>query len=593
MKRILACVSVVLLLIAGNISAAKPLPPDQAFQITATVADTHQIVAHIKIAPDYFLYADKLSFAIEPQTPVTAELPKTESKADPIRGTVEVYKGEFNVPLKIDSNAADIRLDVLYQGCSLQGFCYPPSSKSFPLHLLNVEGAASNNVVTNQGISALLTDQYGVQNLLASEHRPFLLLIFLGLGILMAFTPCVLPMLPILTGIIAGQKRSSSDFKAFALSGCYVLGMAVTYALAGMLAAYAGGSLQVWLQTPAVIIFSSLVFILLAFSLFEFYELPVSRHWQNAVSHWSRKHEGGTFVGVFFMGVLSTLVVSPCVTAPLVGVLIYIGRTGDMLLGGSALFAMGIGMGIPLILLGISAGHWLPKSGQWMQAVTKSFGVIMLGMAIWLLGRIIPSSVMVLIWGCYLIGIALFFSFYLTRIIGRHKINHTLGFTTGIVGLLMILSTFGMPSLLNRWTGDVVVASSQAGSADFTVVHTQADLAMKLAAAKTAGQPVLLDFYADWCTACVVMDNEVFARKNVQAALQPFVLLRVDLTENSTEDQALLHQYDVIAPPTVLFFSASGQEVNGRRIVGELGASEFLNRINTFMAASCDIKAQC
>ncbi|HTM63457.1 MAG TPA: protein-disulfide reductase DsbD [Gammaproteobacteria bacterium] len=572
--------------------AAEPLRPDQAFQVSAQAVDGNQIMTHWKLAPGYYLYVEKLKFETEPDISFTATLPASISKMDPVRGEIQVYAGEFDILLHLQSQAAALKLNIAYQGCSQQGFCYPPEKKSFDLHFLSASDNVVNNIVTNQGISALMTNQYGVQSLLAYENRGILLLVFLGLGILMAFTPCVLPMLPILTGIIAGQKRHATMRKSFLLSLVYVLGMSVTYALAGVLAAFAGGSLQVLLQTPAVIIACSLIFVVLAFSLFEFYELPVSRRWQNIVTKWSNRHEGGTFVGVFFMGILSTLVVSPCVTAPLVGVLLYIGRTGDMMLGGSALFVMGLGMGIPLILLGMSAGHWLPKSGQWMHAVTKSFGVIMLGMAIWLLGRIIPTNVMMVLWGLYLIGIALFFSFYLTRIIGRHKINHTFGFTAALLGVFMILNTFGMTSVLNRWTGESGSITDR-HYADFYVVHDSSQLAARLAEAKASGQPVLVDFYADWCTSCVLMDNEVFTKKKVQSALQPFVLIRVDLSQNTSEDQALLHQYDVIAPPTVLFYNASGQEVNNRRIVGELNATEFLNRINLFIAASCDTKAQC
>lgn len=578
---------------SGTALAVQPLPADQAFQVTATMTAGNQLETKWKVAPGYFLYADKMQFSTNPVLSLAPKFPATLNKHDPIRGEVAVFAGEFTIPLQLDNSVAALRLDVAYQGCSKDGFCYPPEKKSFEL---NFTGGAtntdSNRVVTSQGISALLTDQYGVQTLLAAEHRGVLFFIFFCLGILMAFTPCVLPMLPILTGIIAGQKRNATSLKIFLLSACYVLGMAVTYALAGMLAAYAGGSLQVWLQTPSVIIFSSALFVLLAFSLFEFYELPVSRRWQNTVSSWSTRHEGGTFVGVFFMGILSTLVVSPCVTAPLVGVLLYIGRTGDMLLGGSVLFMMGLGMGVPLMLLGMSAGRWLPKSGPWMQAVTKSFGVIMLGMAIWLLGRIIPMTALMILWGLYLVGIALFFSLYLTRVIGRHKINHTLGVSTGLLGVFMILSTLGIPAVLGRWTGDVGTSAIQASS-DFAVVHDHAELARLLSEAKAAGRPVLVDFYADWCTSCVIMDSEVFAHQNVKLALQPFKLVRVDLSQNTAEDQALLQAYSVIAPPTVVFFSAAGVEVNSRRIVGEMSAKDFLNKINLFMAASCDIKAQC
>lgn len=568
--------------------AANPLPPDQAFHVTAEVRGDHQIVTQWETAPDYFLYADKLKFTLTPDTPFDAAMPASVSKQDAVRGTVQVYSGKFTIPLQLHSKAEAVMLVVHYQGCSSLGFCYPPEKKSFELHF---NTSPSNVIVTHQGISALLTDQYGVQTLLADEHRGLLLLIFLGLGILMAFTPCVLPMLPIVTGIIAGQKGKVTTRKAFLLSSCYVLGMAVMYALAGMMAAYAGSSLQVLLQTPFVIIISSLIFVLLAFSLFEFYELPLSRRWQNRVAKWSSRHQGGTFAGVFFMGILSTLVVSPCVTAPLVGVLLYISRTGDMLLGGSALFTMGIGMGIPLILLGMSAGHWLPKSGQWMHAVTKSFGVVMLGMALWLLGRIIPHGVMAMLWGLYLIGIALFFSLYLTRVIGRHKINHSIGLTAGIAGVLMISSTIGTPALLNRWLGEAAPVTAQ--YSDFAVVHSESELISRLAAAKSAGQPALVDFYADWCTSCVVMDKDVFAQKKIQSAIHPFALIRVDLSQNTEQDQQIMQKYDVIAPPTVLLFNATGEEVNSRRIVGEMNANTFLNRIEHFKTSNCDMKAQC
>lgn len=591
------CTAVVMLFAAvfmGHAFAAEPLRPEQAFQVTAETTNDNQVMTHWKLAPGYFVYVDKVKFKFEPDVPFKAALPQSAEKQDPVKGSILVYAGDFDIPLQLQSQVAAFKLTIAYQGCSQEGFCYPPEKQVFELHFTdtNSSNSLSNVIVTNQGISALLTDQYGVQTLLAYENRGLLLLIFLGLGVLMAFTPCVLPMLPILTGIIAGQKKHASARKSFLLSACYVLGMSVTYALAGMLAAVAGGSIQVLLQTPWVIIICSLIFVLLAFSLFEFYELPISRRWQNKVTSWSNHHEGGTFIGVFLMGILSTLVVSPCVTAPLVGVLLYIGRTGDVMLGGSALFMMGIGMGIPLILLGMSAGHWLPKSGQWMHAVAKSFGVIMLGMAIWLLGRIIPVHVMMVLWGLYLVGIALFFSLYLTRIIGKHHINHTLGFSAGLVGVLMILSTMGMPTLLNRWTGDAVAVEGETSSI-FTVVYNSHELSQQLAAARAAGQPVLVDFYADWCTSCVVMEKEVFNAKNVLSALQPFKLVRVDLSQNTAEDQSLLQEFNVIAPPTVLFFSAAGEEVNGRRIVGEMNAGEFLNRINLFMAASCDKKAQC
>lgn len=599
-------------LFAANVNAAEPLPPDEAFSVSAAPTGPESVITSWKVAPGYHLYADKLKIVIKPKTPMKMMLPDGEYITDKVRGKVKVYNGNFIIPIELKTNLHHYEVRVSYQGCSSDGFCYPPTTQSFNIHYVGdvfhasnmqggsvpdmttptSEGEQSNSVVTHQGISALVTDQYGVQTLLSQENRGVLLAIFLMLGVLLAFTPCVLPMLPILTSIIAGQKQNSSEKKLFLLSATYVLGMATTYALAGVVVAMLGSSLQVWLQTPVVIVLSSLIFVLLAFSLFEFYELPISRRWHTWVSQWSRKHEGGTFVGVFFMGVLSTLVVSPCVTAPLVGVLLYIGRTGDLLLGASALFVMGLGMGIPLLALGMSAGRWLPKSGKWMHAVTKSFGVIMLGMAIWLLSRIMPFTVELVLWGLYFFGVAMFFSLYLTKIIGRKKINHTLGFSAAIVGVLMILSTVGTPAIVNRWTNDLGTAAITQPM-DFAVVHSRSELMQKISHAKDQGQPVLVDFYADWCTSCIAMDNEVFAHTKVQSALQPFTLIRVDLTENNAEDQALLKKYNIVAPPTILFFNVAGKEVETKRIVGELDARSFLQRINVFMAKSCDTKATC
>lgn len=582
----------------------KPLPQDEAFSVSATVTDKNAIITSWEVAPGYHIYADKVTFAIVPATTIKTALPEGNFIQDDARGKVRVYSGNFIIPVEAANPLTKFALTVAYQGCSSEGFCYPPTEKTFNLAYAGGVGGntgpdeaakatnATNHVVTGESVSALMTDQYGVQALLAQEHRGFLLFIFLMLGVLLAFTPCVLPMLPILTGIIAGQKKHASDKKILFLAAIYVLGMALTYSLAGVLAAYAGGSLQVWLQTPSVIIFTSAIFVLLALSLFEFYELPFSRRWQNKVSSWSQRHEGGTALGVFFMGVLSTLVVTPCVTAPLVGVLLYIGRTGDVLLGGSALFTMGIGMGLPLMLFGVSLGHWLPKSGKWMHAITKSFGVVLLGMAIWLLSRIMPMTMTFIVLGMYLIGIALFFSLYLTKVIGRHKINHTLGVTAGVLGVMMIVSTVGTPALVSRWTGDVGTPKI-ATTAEFTVVRSPQELMGALQAAKESNQPALVDFYADWCTSCVEMDEQVFAHKTVQSALKPFKLIRVDLSANSKQDQGLMQQYKVIAPPTVLFFNSKGNEVDNRRIVGELGVKTFLQRIQVFMAKSCDKKTHC
>lgn len=596
MSKVLQWLMAAMIVVMGitSVHAGRPLPPDQVFRVNATVSNSHEINVQWQLAPDYYLYADKLHFIISPDTTLTPTLPASTIKQDAVLGPVAVYKGDFIIPIKVEQASGAYKLTIKYQGCSLQGFCYPPNSKTFALDFNSPLGnnVADNRIVTSEKITAMVTDQHAIQSLFMMQNRGAALLIFLGIGILLAFTPCILPMLPILTGIIAGQKQSASTQKSFFLSLTYVLGMSITYALVGVMVALVGSSLQVMLQQPWAIILSSAVMMMLAFSLFEFFDLPVSRRWQNAVSAWSRKHDGGTFLGVFLMGVISTLVVSPCVTAPLVGVLIYIARTGDLMLGGSALFVMGIGMGIPLMLLGVSAGRWLPRSGKWMQAVTKAFGIILFGMAIWLLGRILSSQVMLVLWGLYLIGISLFFSLYLTHVIGKRKMNLTMGFVSGLFGLLMIASTMGVPVLTNKWVSGFIHMENTALN-DFSVVHSVTGLQLKIAEAKASNMPLLVDFYADWCTSCVVMDKEVFANNKVQKSIEPFMLVRVDLSNNTSDDQQLLQLYNVVAPPTVLFFNTAGKEVESKRIVGELSAGDFLKRVDVFMAGNCTKQAQC
>jgi thiol:disulfide interchange protein DsbD len=285
------------------------------------------------------------------------------------------------------------------------------------------------------------------------------------------------------------------------------------------------------------------------------------------------------------MGVLATLVVSPCVTAPLVGVLIYIGQTGNLMLGATALFMMGIGMGIPLLLIGMSAGRWLPKSGAWMKAVKELFGIFMVAMAIWLLSRIVSPAATQILFGLLLLGTAVFVGVYLPRLIRFKKVNRLIGLASAMFGLFLVFNGANM-KLVTAPIADLNIGA-------FTVVHNIADLDKQLTLAQEAGRPVLLDFYADWCASCVEMDRKVFDKRHVKDALSQFTLVRVDLSENSSTDGEMLKHFDVVAPPTMIFFNNSGREVSSRRIVGELDESEFLTRIQSFVTASCDTKIQC
>lgn len=572
--------------------ASKPLQADEAFKLSVSYVRPGVIMAVWHIAPGYYLYADKMKVDFRPPLngPVDLRFPKAEVRNDEEHGRYEVYSGIVSVPIHLAEGQPLSTLSIDYQGCSANGFCYPPMNNTFMVNTAESKvmkmGDMQASTKATPTFASLLTDQNGVDTLLQNQGIGVLLLIFVGLGLLLAFTPCVLPMVPILTSIIVGQKHAPHSRQAFFLSAIYVLGMALTYALAGVAVASLGGSIQVWLQKPVTIILVSSIFIFLALSLFGLYELRFSRRWQNKIHNWSNKHEGGTYVGVFFMGVLSTLVVSPCITAPLVGVLIYIGQTGNAVLGASALFAMGIGMGIPLLVIGMSAGKWLPKSGPWMQAIKELFGIFMVAMAIWLLSRILNPAVTMILFGLLFLGTAAFIGLHLPRSIRMHKINRAIGF-----GFLM-LSLFFVYGGINQFLSVQPVQTAE-NKGSFKVVHNMEELKNYMTMAQEANQPVLLDFYADWCASCVQMDKKVFSREDVHAALGSFMLLRADLSKNTAEDSEILKHFNVIAPPTVLFFNNAGQEVDSRRIVGELNQKEFLSRIQSFITASCDKNIQC
>jgi len=565
-----------------------PLKPEEAFKLHVSFTRPHVLTAEWQIAPHYYLYKSRMKIDFKPAVAAQINYPTGEAKYDEEHGHYEVYAKQVNVPMTLPADADSLAVNIHYQGCSQDGFCYPPMDKNFMVNVttgtVTEMGRLTEVVKPVPSLNMLLTNQNDVGRLL--EHHPpgVLLLIFLGLGLLLAFTPCVLPMIPILTSIIVGQQHAPGTRKAFFLSATYVLGMSFTYALAGLIAASLGSSIQVWLQKPWTIIIVSLVFVLLAFSLFGLYELRFSRRWHNWISNWSNKHEGGTYIGVLCMGVLATLVVSPCVTAPLVGVLIYIGQTGNLWFGASALFVMGLGMGIPLLLIGMSAGKWLPKSGPWMKAVKDFFGIFMLAMAIWLLSRILSATLTKLLFGLLLLGAAAFIGIYLPKLIRLHKLNRMVGLVTALCGVFL---------MFNAASVSLTAKSIPSAQPAFTIVHNINELNQQLTRAGTTGQPVLLDFYADWCISCVEMDRHVFSAQNVKPALNNFVLLRVDLSNNTADDQALLKQFGVIAPPTVLFFNNAGQEVNSRRIIGELDANEFLLRLDSFITASCDKKVEC
>jgi thiol:disulfide interchange protein DsbD len=511
--------------------AELPLPADQAFVLSASVPKANEIELIWRIAANYYLYVKQIQISFDSQVKSVINLPQGELRYDTIRGRFEAYAGDVRVPIQLQvlqekksPSIKSINMQVNYQGCSAEGFCYPPIQRNMIINLNNLTIAEAVSKPIH--LSGLLTDQNMVKQALSTGHLGFLLLIFTTLGLFLAFTPCVLPMIPILVTLIVGQKKSINSFNSlrnFLLSLTYVLGTAVTYAFAGLLAASLGATLQLWLQQPWIIAFVSGLFVVLALSLFGLFELRLPAFFQQQIIKWTNQQTAGSYLGVFCMGILSTLIVSPCVTAPLVGVLMYIAQTGDKWLGSLALFTMGLGMGMPLLLVGMSAGRFLPKSGSWMILIKKLFGLLMIAMAIWLMGRVVDLSA---------------------------------------------ISPF-------KWR----VANQTKPT--FTLVRDIDDFNHQLLLAKSQHQRVLLDFYADWCDACVIMDSEVFAKTVVKQALSNYKLLRIDLTANTKRDELLLKYFNVIAPPTVIFFDTTGIEFSAKRVVGELGTQEFLSRLQS------------
>ena len=488
-----------------------PLPVDQAFQFSVQVTDSDTLAAHWQIAPGYYLY--KSHFNFELTNPQKAKLgqssfPPAQEINKPSLTGYKVYADSVDISLPLADPAPNqVTLLITYQGCSESGFCYPPVTKQVDANLQS--GLVAISTPTEVPVSIDTDNSNRFSQLLTQSHLGWLLLSFFGFGLLLAFTPCILPMLPILMGIIAGQKNNLSTRKAFLLSLTYVLSVAVTFAIAGVIASLLGYSLQAAFQNPWVIISFSLLFIALALSLFGLYELQLPYALRNRLNSISERQQGGTYLGVAAMGFLSTLIASPCVSAPLVGALSYISTTGNAGVGGLALFALGLGMGMPLLIIGTSGGKLLPKAGRWMKTIKIILGVLLLGLAILFLSRLLPSS---------------------------------------------------------------------SADSTFQRVTTTAQVEQLLNQAKSEGKPAVLDFYADWCLECKVIEKTVFQNPGVSSYLHTVVFIQADVTANDKDSKALNKQYNVFAPPTVLFFNGQGQEQH--RIVGSMSLDDFLKQLN-------------
>jgi thiol:disulfide interchange protein DsbD len=559
--------------------AVNPLPADEAFAFSAYFDQNKQLILEWNIAPGYYLYRNQLSFTPSPTSRVQIgklALPQGKFKKDVLHGVFQAYVGSIKVPIPLMGQTNGLfDLHVNYQGCSSEGFCYTPIQKSLTVnpatHYVQTVGAMKKPVVTSDDA---ITRYFNGKNLF------IIVLGFLGLGLLLAFTPCVLPMVPILSGIIVGHGKRSTKSKAFLLSLSYVSGMAVTYAIVGIVIALIGSSIQAQLQKTWVIILFSGLFVLLALSLFGLYELQMPSRLRQLVSKTSDKQKSGSYIGVFLMGSLSTLIVSPCVSAPLVGVLAYIGQSGDVILGAIALLALGIGMGIPLLIIGLSADRILPKAGPWMATIERLFGVMMLGVAIWMASRMVPGPVTLFLWAILCIFAAIFIGVFSPVPRFLNWLVKGAAVVALIYGVILLVgAVMGNTDPLNPWEQFSHTENQHSKKTPFTVLQSMEEVNKQLTIAKESHKPAILDFYADWCVSCVLMDRTIFSKSNVQKALTKFVLLRIDLTQNNSFDQAILKRFNVVGPPTLIFFSAKGQELTSARIVGEVTANEFLNKV--------------
>lgn len=591
------------------------LDPQQAFKFSARVLNANTIEVRYQVAEGYYLYRDKFKFEVSPAGIALGapQLPPGKVKQDEFFGRVETYRHEVIITLPLERtnpNPQAVTLKAISQGCADAGVCYPPLEQKTELKLLAETPRIPVGVASVPVSKPLITDAplhansiAGAQSSNASPQSEssrieslfhggsFWLIVsfFFGAGLLLALTPCVFPMIPILSGIIAGQGQHLTKGRAFVLSLAYVLGMAITYALVGIAAGLSGSLLSAALQNPWVLGTFALIFVALAFSMFGFYELQLPNAIQSKFSNASNKMKGGSTVGVFVMGVLSAVIVGPCVAAPLAGALLYIGQTHNVWLGGSALFAMAMGMGVPLILVGVSAGALLPKAGGWMNAVKSFFGVMLLGVAIWLISPVIPDVVHMLLWATLLIVSAIYLGAtnpLPTTAHGFAKFWKGIGMIALIAGgSLLIGALSGSREILQPLAGlGVSMASvsgaTQAESLQFERVQNTAELEARIKQAGDKDKYVMLDFYADWCVSCKELDRFTFSDPQVQNKLKDVVLLQVDVTANNADGKALLKKFNLFGPPGIIFFDKSGNEVKSARTIGYLAPDKFLNNLN-------------
>ena len=587
------------------------LHPDEAFLLTARLDANNVIQTNILLAENIYIYRDKIKITLvsgEGHALGPISVPRGKKKDDEFFGPTEVIYDQLDlaIPLMSGASASNrIQLSYSYQGCVEDRICYPPITKYLDIDAgaglvrvvdqLDTANSTSASLpvlpksgATDPGSAAMVSEQDQFTAFLQDKSLLVIIGLFFLAGIGLTFTPCVFPMIPILSSIIAGQGESITTSRAFLLSLVYVLAMAVTYALAGAIAGYYGNefNIQIWFQDPIILTVFAGIFVLLALSMFGFYELQIPNAIQSRLTSISNSQQGGTLIGVGLMGIFSAIIVGPCITAPLVGALFYITQTQDWQLGGLALFALGMGMGMPLLLIGTSAGNILPRAGSWMDAVKSAFGIVLLGVAIWMLERILPSAVTMVLIAALMISSAVYMgaldSLSETSS-GWRRLFKSLGLLILIYGFAYLIgAAAGSNDLIQPLRG---VTASAGGSAverhlSFRQIKGQQGLQLALNDSRQQGRASMLDFYADWCISCKEMEKYAFTHPDVLSGLAQVSALQADVTDNDDLDTALMSSLGIYGPPAILFFDASGREIRHRRVVGEMSGEQFAAHVN-------------
>jgi len=566
------------------------LTVDEAFSFDFYQKDSRlEITFHI--AEGYYLYRKQFKITGDGAIISATTLPKGESHEDEFFGLQEIYTGELNFTVDISQAIDNSTVNIRYQGCAKKGLCYPPTSNVITLNkisnatsqqqvLLTINSNPDGSQIINGKKSAAVSEQNQLADMLKQDSLLLTLLAFFAGGLLLSFTPCVFPMYPILTGIIVGQAKNKvlTTKHAFTLSFFYVQGMAITYTILGIVVALAGAQFQAMFQHPLVLIVLSILFVFLALSMFGFFNLALPASWQNRLNNLSNQQKGGSIAGVVMMGVISGLVASPCTTAPLTGALLYISQTGDVVLGASALYALSLGMGLPLLILGSSGGKLLPKAGAWMNIIKNIFGLLLLAVPIFLLERIIPSLIIEALWVLLVLATASYL--YVANQNSSEK--QAKGFWYGCRSLLIFLMLFiGAKQAYKLITPSPPVTSAAIEhQSTFEKIANLQELNQAITKANGQGKTVMVDLYADWCIACKEFEEHTFSQPEVQQALANTTWLQIDLTDtSSTGSIELMEHFEVFGLPSIIFFDVTGNELSNNRVTGFMAAEAFAEHI--------------